>query len=272
VTVATSASAQKAVAAHPLWYHTMEVAPGVVTPGWFDLRPIVDRLPWPDVRGKRCLDVGPYDGFLSFELERRGAAEVIAVDIGDHLEWDWPVEMRSRAKDLGTMVGTEVGAGFKLARELMGSAVERVELNAYDLSPERIGQFDIVVCGTLMLHLRDPLRALEAIRTVCRDWFLSTEEIRLGLTVLHPKLPVAQLNGLGELCQWWVPNVAGHRRMVSAGGFEVVRSTRPYTIPFGAAHPPPGRTFAGLRRRMLKRMILGGAGVPHSGLLARPLG
>ena len=57
----------------PLWYHTLELPGGIVTPGWFDLRGVVDRLPWPDVRGKRCLDVGTYDGFYAFELERRGA-------------------------------------------------------------------------------------------------------------------------------------------------------------------------------------------------------
>src|SRR3954449_1037051 len=77
-------AAERLVAKHPLWYHTMELAPGVVTPGWFDLRGVVDSLPWPDVHCNRCLDVGPYDGLLSFELERRGAAEVLAVDIGSH--------------------------------------------------------------------------------------------------------------------------------------------------------------------------------------------
>src|SRR5436853_2151050 len=86
---------RRRIAAHPLWYHTIEVAPGVVTPGWFDLRPIVDRMPWPDVRGKRCLDIGTYDGFLAFELERRGAAEVIATDIGGEEQWDWYPELRA---------------------------------------------------------------------------------------------------------------------------------------------------------------------------------
>ena len=84
------------VQAHPLWYHTLELAPGVLTPGWFDLRPIVDRLPWPDVRGRRCLDVGTYDGFLAFELERRGAREVVCTDLPDEQDWDWPPDMRAQ--------------------------------------------------------------------------------------------------------------------------------------------------------------------------------
>ena len=86
---------EDAVASVPVWYHTMELAPGVVTPGWFDLRPIVDHLPWPGVAGKRCLDVGTYDGFLAFELERRGASEVVAIDIDDHDRWDWPPDVRA---------------------------------------------------------------------------------------------------------------------------------------------------------------------------------
>src|SRR6266496_2314073 len=92
--------ARAAVAANPHWYHTIDVAPGVETPGWFDLRPIVDRLPWPDVRGRRCLDVGPYDGFLSFELERRGAAEVVATDIGSPNDWDWPYASRTSGPEI----------------------------------------------------------------------------------------------------------------------------------------------------------------------------
>src|SRR3954470_7806067 len=88
--------ARASIAARPLWYHTMEVAPGVETPGWFDLRPIVERMPWPDVAGRRCLEVGPWDGFFSFEMERRGAATVTATDISHPREWDWPALERER--------------------------------------------------------------------------------------------------------------------------------------------------------------------------------
>src|SRR3712207_4951658 len=85
-----------AVDAVPPWYHTIDLPGGVTTPGAFDLRRIVHKMPWPEVRGKRCLDVGTYDGFLSWEMERRGAAEVVAVDIPDHDDWDWPAGARAR--------------------------------------------------------------------------------------------------------------------------------------------------------------------------------
>ena len=148
---------QRRVDAHRFWYHTIDVAPGVATKGWFDLRPVVDLMPWPNVAGKRCLDIGTFDGFLAFELERRGAAEVVAIDVEDHLQWDWPPDYRSAdlARDPG-FSGPPKGAGFRLAKELMGSTVEWRPLSIYDLDPDEIGTFDVVVCGSLLLHLRDP--------------------------------------------------------------------------------------------------------------------
>lgn len=248
--------AHEAVAAQPHWYHTMDVAPGVVTPGWFDLRPILDRLPWPDVRGKRCLDVGTYDGHLAFELERRGAAEVVATDLADHAQWDWPARLRARGPAaLAAIAGPVKGRGFEIARELLGSGVRREQLSVYELSPERVGEFDVVVCGSLMLHLREPLRALSAIRSVCRERFLSAETIIPGRSEA-----MAKLDGVSDLCQWWTPNRAGHRRMVEAAGFDVERATEPYEIPLGSAHPPARRRRLGRRR----------GGVLHAAILAVP--
>lgn len=255
-----------------LWYHTIELAPGVVTPGWFDLRPVVDRLPWPDVRGKRCLDVGTYDGFLAFEMERRGAAEVVAIDIDDHNEWDWPPDVRATGgENLAKLAGPEKGRGFRIAKDALGSKVERKAVSAYDLSPALMGMFDVVTCGSLMLHLRDPLGALEAIRTVCGGEFMSIEQIDLWMSVRHRRTPVHVLNGSGPLCQWFVPNLAGHRRMVFAAGFEILRATRPYVEPFGVSHPPPAHpTPRALFHTALQRAVCGGTGVPHAALLARP--
>ena len=266
------ADLRDAVASHPLWYHTIELAPGVVTPGWFDLRPIVNRMPWPDVRGKRCLDVGTYDGFLAFEMERRGAAEVIAVDIDDHTKWDWPPDVRATGgENLARLAGPEKGGGFRIAQRALGSKVDRRPVSVYDLSPAAVGTFDVVVCGSLLLHLRDPLRALEAIRSVCGEFFLSAEQIDIRQTVFAPRHPLLALNGIGELCQWMVPNAAGHRRMIMASGFEIARATRPYAIPYGVSHPRPGGSMRERLRRALVRAACGGKGIPHSAVLARPL-
>lgn len=269
-TTADPAAARAAIARNPLWYHVIDVAPGVSTPGAFDLRPVVGRMPWPEVRGKRCLDVGTYDGFLAFELERRGAAEVLAADIDDHESWDWPAELRVRGPEfLAEVAGPEKGTGFRIARELTGSRVERVPVSVYDLASADLGRFDIVVCGSLMLHLRDPIRALESIRSVCDGVFLSAEHVDLPLTALGPRRPLARLGPVADL-HWWIPNAAGHRRMLRSAGFDVLRSTRPYSIPFGPGHTPRTRGPRDLARAALQRGLAGGEGVPHAAVLARP--
>ena len=266
----SAAELRAAIDSNPVWYHTLELASGVVTPGWFDLRPIVHKLPWPDVEGKRCLDVGTYDGYLAFEMERRGAAEVVALDIPNHEDWDWPPDVRAQgAEHLALLAGPEKGVGFRVAHDALESKVEKVDMSAYELSPETVGRFDVVVCGSLMLHLRDPLRALEAIHSVCTGEFMSCEEIDLTLTVSHPRRPLARLDGSGSMLQWWVPNVAGHRRMVFSAGFEILKAVRPYSEPFGAGHP----ARSGLRtlpRRVARTLATGNMGVPHAAVLSRP--
>ena len=253
-----------------LWYHTMELAPGVETPGWFDMRPVVNLLPWPDVAGKRCLDVGTYDGHLAFEMERRGAAEVMAIDIDDHTKWDWPPDVRAHGgENLAKLAGPEKGKGFKIAAAALGSKVDRRPISVYDLDPNEVGMFDVVVCGSLLLHLRDPLRALEAIRGVCAGYFLSAEQISLPLTVAHRRMPVLSLNGSGPLCQWMIPNAAGHRRMLFSAGFAIERATHPYVVPLGTSHPKPERDVRSRLRLALQRAMAGGVGVPHSAALAR---
>ena len=261
------------VASIPLWYHVLDLPGGVTTPGAFDLRGLVDKLPWPDVRGKRCLDVGTYDGFLAWELERRGAREVVAVDIPDPADWDWPAAVRARGGEaLARAAGGDKGAGFHVAHRALGSQVKRHEGSVYHLSREALGGgFDVVVCGSLLLHLRDPVRALEAIRSVCDGHFLSTEEISLPLTVLHRRRAVAEVRASEELCQWWVVNAMGHRRLVQTAGFEIEQTTRPYLEPFGPGH---GARPGGIRARALQAFNRAATGqpegVPHAALLARP--
>jgi tRNA (mo5U34)-methyltransferase len=265
-----AAAVREAAASVPLWYHTLELPGGVVTPGWFDLRPVAGRMPWPDVRGKRCLDVGTYDGFLAFELERRGATEVLATDIADHEQWDWPPRLRARGPAaLAAIAGPAKGQGFAVAAQALGSRVRREQISVYDLSPERIGTFDVVVCGSLLLHLRDPLRALAAIHSVCAGAFLSAEVIELDLTLLHRRRPVFELDGTSELCTWWRPTAAGHRRMLEASGFDIEGPRVRYAIPLGEGHWQHGHRptgFDALRRRLLRV----GPGIPHQALLAHP--
>lgn len=160
------------------WWHTIEVAPGIITPGGWDLRPTAARLPWPSsLVGMRCLDIGTMDGFWAFELERRGAGEVVASDVLDAARLDRFAADRRR----GRQHRRASERTFALAAELRGSRLELRDLSVYDLDPDDVGEFDLVVMGYVLQMLRDPLRGLEAVRRVCRGQLILLDTVSLPL-------------------------------------------------------------------------------------------
>jgi tRNA (mo5U34)-methyltransferase len=59
--------AQAVIRACPEWYHSIELTPGIVTPGRSPLEAWtreLENLQLPDLRGKSVLDIGAYDGFF----------------------------------------------------------------------------------------------------------------------------------------------------------------------------------------------------------------
>ncbi|HEX8104493.1 MAG TPA: class I SAM-dependent methyltransferase, partial [Solirubrobacteraceae bacterium] len=220
------------------WYHTIELGDGETTPGWFDLRALARTLPFPpSMAGLRCLDVGTFEGFWALEMERRGAAEVVAIDILDPLAWDWPAGS-SEAIVAALEDRKRGGAGFEHVKRALGSSVERIERSVYDLHPEHVGTFDFIYLGSLLLHLRDPVRALEAVRSVCRGQLLSVDAIDLPLSLLTRR-PLAYLDAVGRPW-WWRPNQAGLVRLLEAGGWKPVAPPRRVFMAPGPAHPRAG--------------------------------
>lgn len=255
--------------AHREWYHTLELAPGVQTPGYFDHRPLLSKLPIPaSLVGQRCLDIGTFDGFWAFEMERRGAAEVVAADILDPFAWDWPagadplaIEALERRKD--------AGRGFAIAAEALGSTVQKIEASVYDLDPAVHGEFDFVFMGSLLLHLRDPVRALECARSVCRGLFLTIDAVDPLLSLLHPRRPLGFLEGTARPW-WWKPNLRGYEQMVRSAGFEVLEGPTPFLIPPGAELKRKRVSWRNLRAYEGRQaFIRRHAGDPHAFILAR---
>jgi tRNA (mo5U34)-methyltransferase len=252
------------------WYHTIDLAPGVVTPGWLDHRPVLARVPLPSsLEGRRCLDVGTFNGFWAFEMERRGAQEVVAVDVLDPHRWDWPPGSDEAVVEqlAGRMAG---GRGFQIARAALGSAVERHDLSVYELEQGELGSFDLVYIGSLLVHLRDPVRALERVRAVCSGTLVLVDGIDLPLSLRAPRSPVARLDGRGRPW-WWYPNAAGLAKLVEAAGFELVEGPRRLFIPPGRGWQP--RRF--VPRQLTSRegryaLTAAWLGDPHGVIVARP--
>jgi tRNA (mo5U34)-methyltransferase len=220
------------------WYHTIELGEGRTTKGWFDLRPYVDRYGLPArLDGMRVLDVGTWDGFWAFEMERRGA-QVVALDLDDERDLDFPP--RRRPKEFPD---TPRGTGFHIAREALGSTVERVSLSIYDATPEELGTFDLVFCGTVLIHIRDQLLALERIANLCSGTFISAEEYD-PLSSLLP-FPVSRyFADRDKAVVFWLPAIRTWKRMLWTAGFDEIerrgkfrlKSTTGFTVPHVVHH------------------------------------
>jgi tRNA (mo5U34)-methyltransferase len=160
----------------------------------------------------------------------------VSVDLADASAQDWqrrPVDPAAAQRGTGRAT-----AAFELVREALDLAVTRVDASLYDLDPAALGSFDFVFMGNILLHLADPARALRALRTVTAPGgtLLSYEAVSLPQTLLRPRTPTAQL-WHEDHAQWWTPNLAGHRRLLHAGGWEVTASGGPMFQPFGARMP-----------------------------------
>lgn len=202
------------------WFHRMELAPGIVTEGIYDPTRTLARLGLPhDLSGRRVLDVGAWDGFYSFECERRGAAEVVATD-----DYSWG----------GDGWGTQ--DGFNLAREAFGSKVRDLRVDPVDLNTHQLGApYDVVLLLGVLYHLRDPIRVLERVRAITGGLLILETEVGMLLT----RRPSAEFFPGSELnldpTNWWAPNVPAIKGMLHAVGFDDVRVQWHRRLPVRAA-------------------------------------
>lgn len=210
--------AEEAIAKQQKWHHRIEVAPGVTTPGLQDTPALLAQIGLPDdLSGMRVLDIGARDGFFTFEAERRGASEVLALDNE-----------------------SPHNTGFAIAAELLGSKATYVTENVYSLDPERYGRFDLVLFLGVIYHLRHPLLALDRIHDVCAPeglLLLETHMIDEGLVDaegewrrsadFHPDLPALPLVQYypermlgGDPTSQWAPSRVALEGWLRGAGFE----------------------------------------------------
>ena len=219
-------SLRRRVAAVPIWYHAMELAPGVVTPGEFDMRPFVGSYGFPpSLAGMSVVDVGASNGFFSFHFEKLGAARVVAVELRSVVDHDVPrwyrdqeVARRGRS-EIERMDREQLEAGFLLAREALGSKVELRRHHVYELEEVMPGEFDLVFCSNLLHHLRDPVGAIENLRAALKPG----GRMILGCSCdLSQDASYAVFSGDLEWVMWWTMSREAILRMCRMAGFEDV--------------------------------------------------
>jgi tRNA (mo5U34)-methyltransferase len=157
------------------WWHRIPLTDGIITPGMChhgadDEDYATNRFDLPlSLEGKTVLDIGAWDGYFSFEAERRGARFVLATDI--------PVVETVGPADGHGSVGNWTGtAGFQFAKRVLNSRVEYMKASVYDL-PEVLAKlgtlapakFDYVFFFGVLYHLKEPLLALEKVYAVTNE-------------------------------------------------------------------------------------------------------
>jgi tRNA (mo5U34)-methyltransferase len=189
------------------WFHQIDLRNGIITPG---IDPSAEKLKNfgipDDLSGLSVLDIGAWDGFFSFEAERRGARYVLATD-----SFCWG----------GGGWGTK--EGFNLAHKVLRSKVRSKTVDVMDLSPQTVGVFDLVLCLGVLYHMRHPLLALERVFGVTgKELILETH-----LDMLDCNRPAMAFYP-GDECaldptNWCGPNPAMVVAMLKNVGFREVK-------------------------------------------------
>ncbi len=182
------------------WYHSIELPDGEVIQGIQSIELLKKRIaqyPIPqDLRGKRVLDIGAWDGWFTFEMERRGA-EVVAVD--------------SARQET-----------FFQAKKLLNSKAEYIVEDVSYLTPKEIGYFDIVLFFGVLYHLKHPLLALERVCELTRE-MACIETLVIDDPPQPDAVPSMEFYETTELAgqfdNWCGPNTACLQAFMRTAGF-----------------------------------------------------
>jgi tRNA (mo5U34)-methyltransferase len=235
----------------------VELPGGYVSPSIGQLTIDPKSLRLPDLAGKTVLDVCARDGYFSFAAERLGAARVVSMDAS---AWSRP-----GGKDR-----------FQYARKALASRVEDLEMEVWDISPESVGEFDVVLFIDALHRMRHPLLALERVAGVTKERLVV--ETLVDVTFLRsPAAAFYPWKMLGEETNWWGPNRAAVIGMLRDLGFDratafPARRLTPERLRRLPAHlkvgidmlaMTPGSTRPRLRRDLVKNLLTQNRLVAH---------
>lgn len=188
------------------WFHCFDLGHGIKTSGCDPTLRKLKALHLPqNLAGKTVIDVGAYDGFFSFESERRGASRVVACD---HCVWNAP--------------GSDARRNLEYLKQVLDSQVELLELPVEDLSPATAGTYDIVLFLGVLYHAPDPIGYLKNIRSITKE-LLILETLVDMLDLNQPAAAFYPKNSLNQDdSNYWGPNRLAVEAMLEKVGFSRV--------------------------------------------------
>lgn len=221
------------------WYHTYRFDNGFVRHGDYDIGRDIASYGFPEeMSGMSVLDVGTGSGWFATYFEQRGA-EVTTVDARGYSDLD--IYGRFEYPDITTekpipdrvesdgrpIYYSGVSRGFWIMKEILGLKAEYVNARIYDLRPELFGgkQFDLVFVGAVFMHVRDPVGAVMACRTVCRH-LLIANSIPFRGRENDPTPQMKLMAPKADLISWWAPNKACLVHWFKAAAFARVDAER----------------------------------------------
>jgi tRNA (mo5U34)-methyltransferase len=218
------------------WFHNIDLGGGVTTAPdhflgdypTFKFERFADAIP-KDLSGKSVLDIGCNAGFYSFEMKRRGAAEVIGIDSDE------------RYLDQARFAAAELGY----------DDVEFRNVSVYDVGT--LGRkFDLVIFMGVLYHLRHPLLALDLIREHVTGELMLFQTMQQGSTDVllvpedhpfhisgtndppryfdnpgYPKMHFIEGKFAHDWTNWWAPNAACSQALLRAAGFAIEANPEP---------------------------------------------
>lgn len=253
-----------------LWYHTIDLGDGLVTPGLYDLRGTLGDYGFPETMNElSVLDVGAATGFFSFELARRGA-RVVALELRslDELDRFHGETVADTVRKLlalsyltdGASLGVEelaarlyrvlLHAPFAFCAARLGIAVERRYMPVYEVSRAALGgaAFDLVFAGDVLLHTLYPGRALAALASVCTGELLIVQRLA-GASGDPPAMAYVGGNDpANDAVCWWLPNFQCLHGYLRKLGFSEVEELGRSTMVLRPAAFPVERTVVRARR------------------------
>jgi O-methyltransferase len=201
----------------------------VTIPGAWDLRGrFQDYVGGVDVAGKSVLDVGMATGWISFEAERHGAAQVVGLDAADdvvpqHVPY---LQVVDRRRPMMTANGervsdrTSIRRSYWLCHERLGSSAAAVYGDVHKMG-EHISGADVVIVGQILVHQRDPLEALLQCARTADDTLIIVEGS------FESDQPVMKFCGLnGVYYSWFLLSSAMYVTYLKLLGFEVKSITK----------------------------------------------